>query len=320
MKFLSSFCMIFCLIALFSCTNSNVAESGSEINYSLSTNWLSLPNNDTKKEVDVFYVYPTSWFKEDPSEPNICAIDNKIMLIGSQDAFDRQASAFETVGNIYAPYYQQADAAYILSLPEEERWDFANTTPGEDVSAAFHYFIQHYNNNKPFILLGHSQGAMMLQILLKDYMIKHPDVYKRMISAYVIGYPVTAKFMAENKHLRFAESADDTGVIISYNTQSPLIGAGENVLVTDNTSLVINPINWKRDETYAPASENLGSYMPEDATFTSEYGIIENLADARIDLSQGVVVCSSVDAQEMHMLSRGTFALEIGRASCRERV
>lgn len=313
-KLLSQLCLLFCLTALFSCEKTEVTEpnpqSESEIDYSVSKNWLFLPTSNVK-DVDVFYVYPTAWFKEDPSEPNICAIDNRIMLIGSQGAFDRQATAFETVGNIYAPYYQQADAAYILSLAEEERWDFVNTIPAKDVTAAFDYYIKNYNNDKPFILVGHSQGAMMLQLLLRDYMARNPAVYKRMVSAYVIGYPITEKYMAANKHLKFAQGADDTGVIVSYNTQSPKIGAGENILVTDNTGLVINPINWKRDETPALASESLGSYMPDDASFASSYSKVENLADARIDLSQGVIVCSSVDDEKMHELSRGSFALGV---------
>lgn len=280
------------------------------VDYSQTENWLYLPGI-VEKDVDVFYVYPTAWFKEDSAEPNICAIDNRIMRIGSQNAFDRQATAFETVGNIYAPYYAQGDASYILSLPEKKRWDFVKGTPAKDVTAAFDYYIKNYNDDQPFILLGHSQGAMALMCLLEDYMDENPAVYERMIGAYVIGYPVSADYMASNKHLHFAQGAEDTGVIISYNTQSPDVAAGGNILVTDTTSLVINPINWKRDETLALASENLGSYIPEDATFDSHYSKVEHFADARIDLSQGVLICGSVDAQEMYELSRGSFDLGV---------
>jgi len=291
--------VVFCFISLTSCMTTDIEESDSTIDYSQIKNWLHLPDN-AEKDIDVFYVYPTAWFKEDPSEPNICAIDNRIMLIGSKAAFDRQATAFETVGNIYSPFYQQGDASYILTLPEKERWDFVGGTPAKDVSAAFDYYINNYNNNKPFILVGHSQGAMMLMFLLKDYMIEHPEVYERMVSAYVIGYSVTNDYMANNPHLKFANNADDTRVIISYNTQSPDIAFGKNILVTDTTSLVINPINWKRDGTMAAASENLGSYMPNSL---GSYSKVDNLADAQIDLAQGVVVCSTVDDEAMYTLS-----------------
>ena len=266
--------------------------------YSRPEHWLSIPDSNTK-DVDIFYLYPTAWYKEDDSEPNYCAIDNRIMLIGSQQAFDRQATAFETVGNIYAPYYRQALANYTLSLPEDERWKAIEKIPARDVKAAFDYYIKNFNNGRPFILVGHSQGAMTTVFLLKDYMADNPDVYQRMICAYVIGYPVTSEFIAANSHLKFAQGADDVGVIISFNTQSPTIAPGENIITKDTVGLVINPINWKRDETLATVEENLGSYMPDNGN----YAIVQELADARIDLAQGVIICSSVDENEMFELS-----------------
>ena len=287
-------------VSLLSCSKSELIEPEIVTDYSKTKHWLSLPANNVK-EVDIFYAYPTAWIKKDLSEPNFCEVDNKIMLIGSQQAFDRQATAFETVGNIYAPYYRQAVASYTLSLPEEQRWEAIGSIPAKDVTAAFDYYIKHYNNGRPFILVGHSQGAMTTMFLLKDYLAENPDVYKQMVCAYVIGYPITTQFMDDNKHLKFAEGPDDTGVIISFNTQSPKIAQGENIIMTDNIGIVINPINWKRDETLAEASENLGSYMPTDGD--GNYEKIANLADARIDLAQGVIVCSTVNESAMFELS-----------------
>jgi hypothetical protein len=77
--------------------------------YSKREHWLALPDTNDKP-VDVFYLYPTSWQKKDSSDPNICNIDNPTMLAASQSAFARQATAFEPVGNIYAPYYRPAAA------------------------------------------------------------------------------------------------------------------------------------------------------------------------------------------------------------------
>ncbi len=292
--------LILSFLSVFTSCNNPVnfseVDPGAVTDYSKSEHWLSLPT-ERIKDVDIFYVYPTSWYKEDPSEPNYCAIDNRIMLIGSQMAFNRQATAFETVGNIYAPYYRQTDAAYILSLPNDQRWDLVRSVPAKDVAAAFDYYVKHYNSGRPFILAGHSLGAMTTMHLLSDYMYKNPAVYERMISAYVIGYPVTSGFMDANTHLKFAQGPDDTGVIISFNTQSPNIAPGENIIMTNSIGLVINPINWKRDETLAPADESLGSYMPVDGS--DNYEFVPNFADARIDLAQGVVICSTVDESVM---------------------
>jgi len=301
MRLVSGFLAISCLISLFSCEDPYPTDVNPATDYSKTEHWLSLPADNTK-DVDIFFVCPTAWYKEDPSEPNFCAIDNRILLIGTRKAFDKQATAFETIGNIYAPLYRQADAKYTLSLPEDRRWEVIDSIPAKDVTAAFKYYIKHYNNGRPFLLVGHSQGANVLLFLLKDYMDEHPSVYRRMVCAYVIGYPVTAEFMADNKHLKFAEGPDDAGVIISYNTQSPDVAPGTNPVMANNIGIVINPINWKKDETLATVSESLGSYMPDSL---GHYGRITNFADARIDLTKGVLICSSVNDSAMFKLSSG---------------
>ncbi|MFA5302369.1 MAG: DUF3089 domain-containing protein [Bacteroidales bacterium] len=296
----SLFLAISISLSLYSCDTSNTKEENQATDYSKTENWLSIPA-DGSKNVDVFYVYPTAWYKQDAAEPNFCAIDHPVMLLGSQSAFDRQATAFEPVGNLYAPYYRQADAAYTLTLPTDERWAVIDSIPAKDVIAAFDHYIKNYNNEKPFILVGHSQGAQVLLILLNRYMPHHPDVYARMVCAYVIGYPVTAAFMNANKHMTFAERADDTGVIVSYNTQSPSVAPGANIVMTNDIGLVINPINWKRDETPATEEQSLGSYMPVDDQ--GHFGMTPHFADARINLAKGVLECTSVDENAMYQIS-----------------
>ena len=287
-------------LSFYSCDTLNKKDETPATDYSKTENWLSLPANGSMN-VDVFYVYPTAWYKADPLEPDFCAIDNPIMLTGSQKAFNSQATAFETAGNIYAPYYRQADAAFTLTLPPAERWAVIDSIPAKDAIAAFDHYIKNYNNGKPFILVGHSQGAQVLLILLNKYMSEHADVYARMVCAYVIGYPVTAEFMNASKHLKFAGGADDTGVIVSYNTQSPSVAPGANIVMSGEIGLVINPINWKRDETPASAEESIGSNMPVDAQ--GNFGLIPNFADARINLAKGVLECTSVDENAMYQIS-----------------
>jgi len=277
-------------------------ENPNVIDYSNPGHWLSLPAHPSKP-VDVFYVYPTVWAKVDQAEPNYCAIDHPGMQQGAASAFSSQATAFETTGNLYAPYYRQADGQFTLSLPENQRWEVVRKVPAADVTAAFDYYINNFNNGRPFIIAGHSQGSNVIMFLLSEYMKTHPDVYAGMVAAYVLGYPVTAEFMDANRHLKFAGGPDDTGVIISYNTQSPKVVPGTNIVVADNIGIVINPINWKRDETPAPASESLGSYMP-DITMT-HFGKEPDFADARIDLAHGVIICSSVNDKAIYAISGG---------------
>lgn len=269
--------------------------------YSKPANWLSLPSS-ADKAVDVFYLYPTAYSKADDNDPNICKIDNPGMIQRAKFAFSRQATTFETVGNIYAPYYRQTDAIYSLTLPADEHDKVMGGIPAKDAIAAFRYYIEHYNNGRPYILAGHSQGSNVLLYLLSDYMKENPEVYSRMIAAYVIGYSVTDDYLAQNPHLKFAQGRDDTGVIISYNTQAPTI-EGTNPVVLP-TAHVINPITWTTDETLATAGQNAGSIelnpdgsvvLNPDGTFKK----VENYADAQIDKSNGVLICSTADVEKL---------------------
>ena len=280
------------VIALcFIVTATGYASENQAIDYSNPAHWLSLPNA-ADKAVDVFYLYPTAWYKVAKEEPNICKIDNPIMLEQAKIIFAQQATAFESVGNIYAPFYRQADATYILSLPSAERDKFVAGVPAGDAIAAFDYYIHHHNSGRPFILAGHSQGSMVLRILLAEYMAKNPEIYKRMIAAYVIGYSVTEEYLAANPHLKFARGPNDTGVIISYNTQAPVINGTNGVVLPG--AIAINPITWTREETPASAEQNLGSILLTPAGEVAARNV-KNIADARVSKAKGVVVCSTAN-------------------------
>jgi len=255
--------------------------------------WLSLPTS-AEKTVDVFYLYPTVFQNADKNEPNICDIDNPIMLKYSKLAFAFQASAFEPVGNIYAPYYRQADAAYTLGLPLAEQDKVVGGIPTADAMAAFDYYIRNFNQGRPFILAGHSQGSNVLLYLLSDYMKLHPEVQQRMVAAYVIGYSITPEYLKKNPHLKFAQGASDTGVIISYNTEAPKV-AGKNPVVLPG-AMAINPISWTRGEKTATASQSLGS-VGMDAS--GKMVTLQHYADARVSAERGVVICSTVDVEKL---------------------
>lgn len=268
-----------------------VATTPVATDYSRAVHWLSIPA--VVKTVDVFYLYPTAWTSTDPDNPHVCAIDEPTMLTQAPEAFARQATAFETVGNIYAPFYRQDNGSSI------NRLETIAGIPTLDAVAAFDYYIKHFNNNRPYILVGHSQGATVLSNLLSAYMKDHPDVYSRMIAAYVIGNPVTQEYLDNNPHLKFATGPDDTGVIISYNTEAPDV-TGINPVLYGMVGLVINPINWRTDETYADKSEGLGSFMPIPPSFT--FGFVPQYADARIDIAKGVLICSTADQAVIDIL------------------
>lgn len=268
------------------------------VDYSQSKNWLSLPSS-ISKNVDIFYLYPTAWHKVNKNGPDICEINNHMMLRNTKLSLKFLGSQFSTIGNMYAPYYRQADSAYILSLNYDQQDKFFSGIPKSDVFAAFDYYIKNYNHGRPFILVGHSQGSAEILNLLSEYMKSNPKVYQRMITAYVVGYSVTKDYLAKNPHLKFAQGPDDTGVIISYNTEAPEIKAVNPILRPNAIS--INPITWTREETLATADKNLGSIVFNKLGHTK---IVKNYADARVDQKRGTIICSSVNSKKLFPKSK----------------
>jgi hypothetical protein len=273
----------------------------SPTDYSDGAHWLHVPKGP-RHEVDVFYVYPTAYARTDPSQPIFSAVDDPGMVKAAQAAYERQAWAFRTFANIYAPFYRQVDATYQLPLPPDQQEANIEGPPAVDVIAAFEYYLEHYSQGRPFILAGHSQGSAVLRYLLASYMTAHPDVYERMVAAYIVGQSITPEYLAQNPHLEYASDAGDTGVIVSWNTEAPTIAAPNPVLLPGG--IAMNPITWTRAETRAKAGQNPGSVQLDQTTGTpvlDRHGRIlrvKGLADARVDRKKGVVICTTVPADQ----------------------
>ena len=270
--------------------------AGTPSDYSDKNNWVYLSEN-ADKEVDTFFLYPTVYFNPAPDAPQIVPIDDEMMRAGVMAHFHDAPQAFIDLTNLYEPYYRQSNIFSLVGRGPEGCLAFQQQEQRTDIYAAFDYYFEHYNQGRPFILAGHSQGSLMLKIALRDYFKEHADYLKRMIAAYIIGYCVTPEDLEANPALKFAEGADDTGVIISWNTETPENKNVESAIVQKN-AISINPLNWKRDDTYAPASENLGDRLPiNDGTELIPTRFEESHpghGDAQLDLERGVVVCTTM--------------------------
>ncbi|MCH5264661.1 MAG: DUF3089 domain-containing protein [Lachnospiraceae bacterium] len=261
---------------------------GTASDYSDKNNWLNIP--EITKEVDTFYIYPTVF--ADPSEdaPDIVPIDNELMRTNAQGIFEQQASVYEESTNVFAPYYRQSNLIALSNLRGDDLMQYQMQEQRTDLYAALDYYFENYNDGRPFILAGHSQGSIMSIIVLGDYMQAHPEYYERMVAAYPIGFSVTKKWLEEHPYAKFAEGADDTGVIVSWNTEGPG-NKGQDSIVVEEGAVSINPLNWKRDDTYAGVEENLGSLVQNEKT--KKYEIKDGMADAQIDTERGVVICTT---------------------------
>lgn len=89
-----------------------------------------------------------------------------------------------------------------------------------EIYNALDYYFKNYNNGRYFILVSHSQGSALIQYVLSGYVKNHKEYYNNMVAAYITIYPITKEFIAASPHLKFAEHAENRGVVIAFDAQS----------------------------------------------------------------------------------------------------
>lgn len=289
------FMLIFIVLFFFSPFSFAEVSNTTKVNYSDDANWLSLPSGEMlKKETDVFYVYPTvsSW---ETGNMDITVASERSLAKG---IFEAQASVFKQSANIFSPYYRQMTTN--VSLPEDpnaKATDLDAFKKGAaDVLDAFDYYIEHLNQGRPFMIAGHSQGSMALIELLKMRFGENPELREKLIAAYIIGYTVTDEDL-KKAELNCAQGELDTGVVVTFNTQSPTSAGGPMLLPGAHC---INPLNWRTDTVYAASDENLGARFYNDQTgeFLRE---VPAYSDAQINSETGALMTRIPDGEELEI-------------------
>jgi Protein of unknown function (DUF3089) len=228
----------------------------------------------TKGNAAVFFIHPTSFF--DRKQWNAS--------LGSEEA-DRyasvfvrgQASAFSAAGDVWGPHYRQATfGAFLTDKPEGVQ---AIDAAYADVLAAFDQFLKEAGN-RPIILAGHSQGALHLTRLLKERVAGTP-LAKRIIAAYVVGWPISIKHDLPSLGLPACTAPDQQGCILSWQSYaepadpSQVIKKFESTTGFDgrprtgSTLLCTNPVTGTRDG-QSPATANLGTLKSSADLTTGE--------------------------------------------------
>lgn len=261
------------------------------IDYSRKASWCKIP--EITKEVDTFYIFATEYIMGSFAEgaPDYGTLDNQEMIDGMEEEYCEHATAYADATNVFAPYYRQTGLKFAGEIYRRDgNFEAALIgTPIDDITAALDYYFDNYNQGRPFIIAGHSQGSALVKVLLMTYFKDHPDYYRRMVAAYVIGYSVTKEDLENYPYLKFATGESDAGVIVSWNTEGPKnVEVNAKTVVLLPNAISINPLNWKRDDTYAPAAENLGSLVANEQTGELEIGNLG--ADAQVCVARGSVV------------------------------
>lgn len=275
--------LCFAFAGLLSACHKDKSESIPALSYADEYNWAALPDS-IMMDVDVFYVYPTLF--SGTEEMNM-DISDDAMRSRVQTVMPKQAGVFYADCNVFTPYYRQMSLDG-LALQSSEREPYLSIGV-DDVEQAFDYYMTHFNAGRPFILAGHSQGSLVLIRLLKD---AFNDVERKnkLVTAYLIGYTVTNSDLSACG-LELATSAQQTGAIITYNTQSE-DATGSPVLL--DGALCVNPLSWTNTSEVAPKERNLGAVFFTDTGDVDS--IVPHFTNAWID-ANGALVAGNVEVE-----------------------
>ena len=195
-------------MALQTSATAQTAATPAAPNYRLAQNWLCLPgrtdicstplgttalnangygsvgrsNVANNPPIDCFYVYPT--VSRDRGLSSDLIVDN-------QERFAAQAqfARFAQVCRTFAPVYRQMTVGAIAAFAAGVDITAAGATAYGDVAAAFRDYLRNRNGGRPFVLIGHSQGSLLLQQLIVNEIEGKPAA-RQMKLAIIPGYNV----------------------------------------------------------------------------------------------------------------------------------
>lgn len=159
----------------------------------------------------VFYIHPTTYLRTDRWNAPLDDVDSRSRAA----LFTRsQASALANAGQVWAPMYRQAAyGAFLLDSPDAKA---ALDLAYGDVQKAFDQFLKEAGD-RPIIVAGHSQGALHLTRLLKEHIAGKP-VARRIVAAYVVGWPVSTSADLPVLGLPACLRNDQVGCLLSWMT------------------------------------------------------------------------------------------------------
>lgn len=282
-RFAILLCVLQACIFFVGCSTETSSNDKANSNiYAKPENWAYTETDINGKDADVFFICPTLYYGT--ADAVNMPLDDEETKKRCMGCINMEKGIYDDNCRFFAPYYSQmGDYAYD-NYPYEQCEVYLNIA-FEDIKSAFLYYLDNYNNKRPIVIAGFSQGADMSIRLIKECF-GDKSLQDRLVACYAIGWRITGSELEECPHLKFACAEDDTGVVISFNSEAEGVESSQ-MIPSGVKTLAINPLNWKTDSTPAPKELNKG------ACFTNSegeiYKEINNLTGAYIDNERGAL-------------------------------
>lgn len=162
---------------------------------------------------DCFYVYPTVDLRLSPGQTEDFAdIDQEI------DPLLNQAARFTRMCRMFAPLYHQVTIGTFGSDRAADLLDAAY----QDVHAAFTSYLEHHADDRPLVILGHSQGTFMTTRLIQEVVEPDPALRERLLAALLLGgsvsVPAGELVGGSFVGLPLCQDAAELGCVVTYRT------------------------------------------------------------------------------------------------------
>lgn len=215
---------------------------------------LAIRDDNNIKDVDVFFIHPTTYTNKSFSEWNASLKDSVLNNKTDRSTILYQASVFNESCRVYAPRYRQAhiQSFFIDQNIAKQYFD----TAYQDIREAFLFYLEHYNNDRPIIIAAHSQGTVHAARLLKEFFDNKP-LYKKLVCAYIIGMPVPENYF---NNIPVCENSNQTGCFVSWRTFKD--GYIPDFVKKEKEKMaVVNPLTWERNCDKVSSKKNLGGIL-----------------------------------------------------------
>jgi len=167
--------------------------------------------------IDCFYVYPTISTDPGPNSDLVPAEPEEINTVYNQ------AARLTSSCRMFAPIYRQLTLSMIGGGgPAPAPGTDPRAIAYGDVLDAFKDYIANESDGRGFVLIGHSQGAGLLEHLLEEEIDDEPLLRDRLVGAYILGsavhVPEGEVVGGDLADIPLCEAEDQTGCVVSYAT------------------------------------------------------------------------------------------------------
>lgn len=217
---------------------------------------------------DAFYVQPTTMYSGAAwNAAHNATLSN---FLTSEGILPSQAGAFNAHCRVFAPAFRQMTAGgyYARRAGRLAEGQAALELAYSDVRRAFLHFLATWNAGRPIVLVGHSQGTLLLRMLLAEFFEKpHPDpatrpgtsrtlLRERLVAAYLVGMQVwDGAYRNGTATVPLCDSPTATGCVISW--MSYAVDGEPDLFISDHGLLAgppplaherqvcTNPLSWR---------------------------------------------------------------------------